>query len=157
MARKKMDRLSVTLGKILKARGIEDRLHEYRVFSRWKEVAGQAIARHAEPRALRGGKLVLIVDSPAWMQQLSLMKPELIEKLNSNLGGKTIRDITLKLGEVEPPRDQPSEEGPAKVALTAEERDRIEQHLHDAGDSDIREMVRRVMERDFLSRKTRGR
>jgi hypothetical protein len=157
MARKKMDRLSVTLGKILKARGMQDRLHEYRVFSRWKEVAGQAIARHAEPRALRGGKLVLAVDSPAWMQQLSLLKPELIEKLNSSLGGKSIRDVTLKLGEVAAPHDQASEEGPAGVALTPGEREQIERHLLGAGDSDIRDMVRRVMERDFLSRKARGR
>ncbi len=146
-------RLSVTINKILKARGMQDRLHEYRIFGEWERTVGPAIARHARPIVLRGGKLVLVVDSPAWMQQLSLMKPEIREKLNAGLGGKTIRDITLKLGEIASSDGPSSEEKAALPALTPQDRERIEQYLQAIGDSETREMVRRVIEKDFQSKK----
>ena len=43
------------------------------VFSRWEELVGPEIARHAQPRSLRGGVLVLTADQPAWATQLRYM------------------------------------------------------------------------------------
>lgn len=146
-------KLSVTINKILKARGMQDRLHEYRIFGQWEAAVGPAIARHARPRTLRGGKLVLLVDSPAWMQQLSMMKPVIMEKLNARLSRETIRDITLKLGEIASADEPSSEEEAVLPALTAEDRDTIEQYLQAIGDEETREMVRRVIEKDLRSKK----
>ena len=77
---KKIERFSATLAKILKARGLESRLSEYHIFGHWEKSVGKVMACHAQPQAVRGKKLTLIVDSHAWMQQLSLLKPEIIEK-----------------------------------------------------------------------------
>ncbi len=151
-----IEKFSHTLDRILKARGMQSRLHEYRIFSEWERTVGQAIARHARPVALRGGKLALVVDSPAWMQQLSLMKPVIIEKLNAGPGRKTIRDITLKLGEIASADGPTSEERATQPVLTAEDRKRIEQYLQAIDDSETREMVRRVIEKDFQSKKRTG-
>ena len=115
--KKKLDRLSYTLGSMLKARGLGSRLSEYRIFGQWEKAVGPVIARHAQPQAVRGKKLTLVVDSPAWMQQLSLLKPEIMEKVNSTLGKKTINDITLRIGEVES-RAEPPEEPPVLTFLT---------------------------------------
>jgi predicted nucleic acid-binding Zn ribbon protein len=155
MARR-IDKLSKTLARILKARGLEGRLHEYRIFGLWGRAVGPAIARHAQPRALRGRKLALIVDSPAWMQQLSLMKPELIEKLNRELGAETIGDLTMRLGEVVPSDRPEADEGPA-AELSTDERETIEQYVHDIADSETREAMKRVIEKDFITRKKRQR
>ncbi len=150
--RKKLDRLSYTLGSMLKARGLGSRLSEYRIFGQWEKAVGLAIARHAQPQAVRGKKLTLIVDSPAWMQQLSLLKPEIIEKVNSTIGKKTINDITLRIGEVES-REQPAEEPPVRAVLAHDEWEKIEDYVRGISDADTREAVRRVIEKDFLSRK----
>ncbi len=148
-----IEKFSQTLGSILKARGMQSRLYEYRIFSEWERTVGKAIARHARPSALRGSKLMLVVDSPAWMQQLSLMKPEIKEKLNAGLGRESIREITLRLGEVaEPDRETPSEEG-GSAALTTEEQEKIEQHLHGIGDDDTRAMLRSLIEKDLRRKK----
>jgi predicted nucleic acid-binding Zn ribbon protein len=152
---KKLDRLSYTLGSMLKARGLGSRLSEYRVFGQWEKAVGPVIARHAQPQAVRGKKLMLVVDSPAWMQQLSLLKPEIMEKVNSTLGKKTINDITLRLGEVEL-REQPPEEPLVRNVLNRDEKEKIEDYVREISDPDTREAVRRVIEKDFLSRK-RGR
>ena len=151
MARK-LDRLSHTLGSMLKARGLGSRLDEYRVFGQWEKSVGPAIARHARPQTVRGKKLTLIVDSPAWMQQLSLLKPQIIEKVNRNLGKETIKDITLRLGEVES-RTEPSEGPPVRTVLGRDELAKIEDYVREISDADTREAVRRVIEKDFLNRK----
>jgi hypothetical protein len=149
---RKLDRLSHTLGSMLKARGLGSRLDEYRVFGQWEKSVGPVIARHAQPQIVRGKKLTLIVDSPAWMQQLSLLKPQIVEKVNRNLGKETIKDIMLRLGEVES-REHPSEGPPVRTVLRPDEREKIEAYVSEIGDTDIREAVRRVIEKDFLSRR----
>jgi hypothetical protein len=148
-----IDKFSKTLSRILKARGLEGRLHEYRIFAAWDRAVGPAIARHARPRTLRGRKLALIVDSPAWMQQLTLMKPEIVEKLNRELGAETVGDMTMRLGEVAPEARPEEDAVPAGVELSADERETIEQYLHDIADRETREALRRVVEKDFLRKK----
>jgi hypothetical protein len=91
------------------------------------------------------------------MQQLTLMKPEIIEKLNRALGRETIGDLTMRLGEVAQSGRPEPDEGPAGEELSADEQDTIEQYVRDIPDSDIREAMRRVIEKDFLNRKNRQR
>ena len=148
----KLDSLSLTLGKLLKARGLQGRLHEYRIFGQWDRSVGPVIARHAQPQAVRGTKLALVVDSPAWMQQLTLLKPEIIEKLNKSLGREAIKDITLKLGEITVDHEHVLEE-PTAAPLGPDERATIEQYVSKIGDVATRDAVRRVIEKDFLSKK----
>jgi hypothetical protein len=148
-----IDKLSAIIAKILKSRGMQSRLREYRISGQWARIVGPAIALHAQPSTLRGDRLMLIVDSPAWMQQLSLMRPEIIEKLNNTLGAQTVREITLKLGEIiSPPMQSRAGEGAARE-ITAEERDRIELYVRDIADSEIREAMRRLIEKDLLRKK----
>jgi len=99
---KKIEKLSSFLGKTLASHGLATRLKEFRVMGRWEKIVGKVIARHAQPSSLRGKKLSVVVDSSAWMQQLSLLKPELIEKLNQGLGAGSLHEITLKIGTVAP-------------------------------------------------------
>ena len=98
---------------------------------------------------------MLIVDSPAWMQQLTLLKPEVIEKLNRSLGSAAIRDITLKLGEILEDHERMTEEAEA-TALSPGERATIEQYVAEIADVATRDAIRRVIEKDFLSRKKKS-
>jgi hypothetical protein len=151
---KRMDSLARTLGNLLRARGLDGRLSEYHILGQWQKSVGAAIARHAQPVSLRGKKLYLSVDSPAWMQQLSLLKPVLIEKINGSLGRQAINDIALKLGEVES-SERPQEEPVVLPPLSAEDRSRIEQYLEGIHDPEARDALRRVMEKDFQVKKGR--
>jgi hypothetical protein len=152
--RKKLEKISNTLGGILKARGLQARLSEYRILGKWEESVGKVIARHARPVSLHGRKLFLAVDSSAWMQQLSLLRPEIIEKVNRVLGRNSITEIALNLGEIPQSAGTPARTGPGiRVDLSAEDRGKIEAHLEQIRDADVRAAVRRVIEKDFLSKK----
>ena len=150
---RKLDRLSHTLGSMLKARGLGSRLDEYRVFGQWEKSVGPVIARHAQPQIVRGKKLTLVVDSPAWMQQLSLLKPQIVEKVNRNLGKETIKDIMLRLGEVESRTAVFGGTPGAHGSCARMSAEKIEDYVREIGDADTREAVRRVIEKDFLSRR----
>ncbi|HEY6010843.1 MAG TPA: DUF721 domain-containing protein [Nitrospirota bacterium] len=150
--KKKIERFSATLVKILKARGLEGRLSEYHVFGRWEKAVGSMIAQHTRPEALRAKKLTVIVDSPAWMQQLSLLKPEIIEKVNRGLGKEAIRDIALRLGEITP-KERRVEDPPVRVSLDPADRAKIEQYVGAVHDPETRAAIARVIEKDLLSRK----
>ena len=62
--------------------------------SAWGDVVGAEIARHTHGFALRGDReLVVFVDSAAWANQLTLMSGELLERLETRLGEKTVRSL----------------------------------------------------------------
>jgi len=81
---------------------------EHRLRENWAGVVGDQIAAHAQPDQIRFRKLFLAVDSPAWMQELSFLKPVLLQKVNAALNqfraGFHLQEITLKLGHPTAPK-----------------------------------------------------
>jgi predicted nucleic acid-binding Zn ribbon protein len=53
------------------------------VQARWPEVAGERIAREAEPVAERGGVVTVRCGSAVWASELTLMAPDLVARLNA--------------------------------------------------------------------------
>lgn len=157
MRRGKVEKLSSTIEKILNDRGWGAKLKEYRVFSLWQKAVGPGIARHAQPASIRGKRLTVIVDSSAWMQQLSLLKPEVLSRVNDRLGQDGIESITLKLGELEHAAGPFEAEQAPVGTLAAEDRARIEKYLAGIKDPDAREAFRKVMEKDLLNKKRTAR
>ena len=93
-----MHRISSVLEQVLKAHELDKALFQAKVLKSWDDVVGPSIAAHARPDQLRSNKLYVRVDSSVWLQELSLLKPSLTEKLNAVLGEKAIRDLVLRLG-----------------------------------------------------------
>jgi len=84
---------------VMKRLGLEQRLQQSRVFSLWPQIVGSDIARHAQPVSLRHGLLVLAVDHPVWLQELSRYhKPLILQKVQERIGKKTVRDIVFRIG-----------------------------------------------------------
>lgn len=82
----------------LRANGAADGLDEEEVRSAWKELAGDFIARHAEPASVKGGHLVLRVTQPAMRFHLEQMKPLLLERIQHRFGAERIRSVKFSLG-----------------------------------------------------------
>ena len=57
-----------------------------RVQECWGRAAGAAVARECEPVQERGGVVTLRCSSSAWANELELLAPELLERLNGELG-----------------------------------------------------------------------
>jgi predicted nucleic acid-binding Zn ribbon protein len=59
----------------------------------WEAAAGAAIAAAAEPVAERDGTVTLRCASAVWMQEIDLMGPALVERINAALGGERVRAV----------------------------------------------------------------
>lgn len=67
-----------------------------RVQEVWERVLGPAIAAAARPTAEREGVLTVICEAAVWAQELELMGPELIERLNAELGSDTLHRLRCR-------------------------------------------------------------
>lgn len=84
---------------VMKELGLEQRLQQSQVFSLWAQMVGTDIARHAQPVSLRNNLLVVAVDHPVWLQELSRYhKTLLLQKIHATVGKKTVRDIIFRIG-----------------------------------------------------------
>jgi hypothetical protein len=90
-----IDRVDTILGKALARVGLGRASDIRRLMDTWKQTVGERIAAQATPLALKGSELVLAVPDAVWRQELSLMAPEIRERINTMLGRKVVEKIRL--------------------------------------------------------------
>jgi predicted nucleic acid-binding Zn ribbon protein len=90
-----------TLGEALRAAlsrlPAASEIASFPIWTEWADVVGATIARHARPRRLRRGVLVVEVDGVEWMHELQYLKSEVRTRLNDRLGHPAVREIFLAL------------------------------------------------------------
>lgn len=74
-----------------------------RLWECWTEAVGEEVARHTCPKAFKGTLLIVTVDSSVWIHHLSMMKEEIVARINTALGEETLREIRFSIGPVETP------------------------------------------------------
>lgn len=74
--------------------GVRDRLAPDTVLAAvqrgWQEAVGESIAANATPTAERAGVLTVACTASVWAQELDLMGPMVVARLNGLLGGPQI-------------------------------------------------------------------
>ncbi|PLX80751.1 MAG: hypothetical protein C0616_07640 [Desulfuromonas sp.] len=140
------------LSDLLTGAGLGDKMKGYRAWQCWDEVVGPQIADHARPKRLRNGVLEVSVDQPIWMQQLRLMAPQILERLNRALKGEIVKEIYWRRGKPTRPIEELSEpDRPQPLPqLDKQEQAKIDKVLAEIKDADIRS----VME-DFLEKQAK--
>ena len=154
---RKAARAGELLEKLLQNYGLDKKLQQYRALVIWDEVVGPQIAARARPSKIRGSVLEVCVDQPAWMQQLQLMKPQILRKLNEQLGEGEIKEIFLKRGKV--PRRM-AEQAPAPppwktVQLDQQEKQQIADVIKAIEDQELRTRLGRMLSKQARLLKVR--
>ena len=93
-----MQKVSGILARIIKKYGLEGKMLEYTLAEKWEHIAGSMIASHSRPDSIRYKKLYIIVDSNAWIQELSFYKTDLVTRVNNYFGKQIISDVFFKIG-----------------------------------------------------------
>lgn len=114
-------------------------LKEGSIWQVWGETVGPQIARRAQPAAIRNGILTVAVSNAPWLQQLSFMKSELRDRLNSAIGEELVKDIYLKAGNLPEASEPPPPERRSKLrSVTQEEEARIHRATDELNDPELR-------------------
>ena len=58
-----------------------------RVQASWREVVGEGVAQESKPASEHGGTVTVVCRSAVWAQELELLGPELVERVNGVIGG----------------------------------------------------------------------
>ncbi len=133
---------------LLLQRGMSERLREYRAWQVWNEVVGPQIAAHAQPCGIRDGVLEVKVDQPVWMQQLQLLKPKLLARLNECLGGAIFRDLFLRRGRITVQAAvKPAAALPPPSPLDAATEGQIAAIVADLADPELRQRLTHLLRR----------
>jgi predicted nucleic acid-binding Zn ribbon protein len=97
--------LGAAISRLITERGWETPAAVGGVMGRWPQIVGEDLAKHCEPQRYDEEEKILTVrcDSTAWATQLRLLAPQLVARLNADLGHGTVRLIKV-LGPTGPPR-----------------------------------------------------
>ena len=93
MFRKKVETLHDILLQTLREQGLETPLMQKRLVEAWPEVAGPVIARYTLNTYIYNQTLFVRLSNPALRSDLSMMRSELVKKLNDAGGEQVITDI----------------------------------------------------------------
>ncbi|NYI05400.1 DUF721 domain-containing protein [Allostreptomyces psammosilenae] len=97
--------LGAALQRLIAERGWETPVAVSGVMSRWPEIVGRDIAQHCVPEHYSEEERAVTVrcDSSSWATQLRYLAPQLVARLNAELGHGTVRLIKVQ-GPEGPPR-----------------------------------------------------
>lgn len=140
--RKKMPRplpVAALLETIFAGKPLQKRLREARAWQFWSEAVGAHIASKATPVSFRDGVLTVRVSNSPWMQQLSLMKSDIISSLNAAIGELLVIDIFFKQGTVSRTASELTAEPAAKRSLSDRERKSLAESTASVADPELRE------------------
>ncbi|MDQ6935791.1 MAG: DciA family protein [Actinomycetota bacterium] len=87
--------LDASIGRFVAEQGWGTELRVHGVFSRWEALVGPEVGQHAKPESYADGRLVIRTDSTAWGTQMRLLAPDLVRRVNEELGEETVRMIEV--------------------------------------------------------------
>jgi hypothetical protein len=143
-----LDSVALILDGLARRLGLETKLLESRLRREWTEIVGEQIAAHTRPEQIRFKKLLVHVRHSVWLQQLTFLKPALLQKINGAAGTPLVADLVLRIGEIS---DHPTPDASPTGALvgsvepSAEVKAQTTLHAQAVQDLSLREHLASVM------------
>lgn len=78
--------------------GIDHPVETARLFSSWDDIVGAEIASRCQPLSLRAGTLKVRTQSAAWASELKYLAPQILRRLNAELGRQMVTQVKVSVG-----------------------------------------------------------
>lgn len=95
MFRREVKSLADVLQKLLREEGLEVPLQQKRIVDSWETVTGRVVARYTTEKFIKNQTLFVKISNPALRQDLSMMRSQLVKRLNEQVGSFVISDIRI--------------------------------------------------------------
>jgi hypothetical protein len=143
-----MQRTDSLLAPILNRLGIAEGVRLQRIRQDWHSLFGETLSAHMSPARLAEGELLLNVDSPIWIQQLTFSKGEIVKKLRAY----GVSELRFKIGRI-PRKNQTQSASASPRTLTPEEEQFVDGLASDITDETLRDAVKKAASRSLGARK----
>ena len=133
----------------LREAGLKDQAIKLEIASAYCDAVGEMVAKRSEPLSFSRGVLMIKSSSPAWQNELTFLKDDLIARLNETLGTDVVKEIKVVAGNrgaytpPKPPEDPRGEW--VNEAPQASDIEEAEQISSDIDDPDLRRRFEQVM------------
>ncbi|HEY9551025.1 MAG TPA: DUF721 domain-containing protein [Prevotella sp.] len=96
MFKRKVQPLAEVLQKVLRDGGLETPLNQKRLIDAWDEVMGPTITNYTGEKFIKNQTLFVKITNPALRQDLSMMRSQMVRRLNEAVGnGMVISDVKV--------------------------------------------------------------
>ena len=95
MFKRQVQTIGEVLNRLLRQEGLETPLLQRRLIDNWDEVAGSMAARYTTDKFIKNQTLFVKIANAALRQDLSMMRSELVIKLNQSVCAQIIADIKI--------------------------------------------------------------
>lgn len=95
MFKRQVQSLSEVLHQLLRQDGLETPLRQKRLLDAWETVTGSMVARYTGEKFIKNQTLHVKITNPALRQDLSMMRSQLLKRLNTEVGAMVISDIHI--------------------------------------------------------------
>lgn len=92
--KRKPEAIGRIVANVLGEKGLAERVEQAAIIPEWASLVGPQIAAVSEPQSITAnGTLFVQVTTNAWMNELSLLEPELLRSLNAKAGRAPVKRI----------------------------------------------------------------
>lgn len=142
---------------LLRAEDLAQALQPHMAKVHWAGVVGPQVAGVTQVEAVRGGVLFVRVKNSVWANELTLLKEDMLRRLNANLGGRVLTDIHFKASGLARAKDGPEKNTGefhaktptstelARILLSEESQARVETALIGITEEALRGRIRQAM------------
>jgi len=89
--------ISDVLSRVLRAKGLDEGVRRAAVLLDWDRCVGERIAEVSQATGVEGGTVYVEVRSSVWLQELTFMRKEILEKLNAESSHTRFDRIMFRL------------------------------------------------------------
>lgn len=116
------------------------------VYPAWDAVAGGQVARVTRPDALQNGVLWVVVKNAVWIQELVMLREQILAGLEDRLGEPLVRDVRFRVGRIHE-RRSPGQVLAPPPGPTRRLSDGARAKLEDVSDPALRAAIARALSR----------
>lgn len=157
----KLEKMNIILPQIVKSMVIGEEFSSHMVMFYWPKIVGKHISDNVSPVKLEFKKLFLYTSHPIWATQLSYMKDEIKNKINSFMGEYLVEDLVFT--NIKPEKIDVDDNGNEadmgreiqRMDISDEKVSEISRDLEGVKDDDLRKILLKVQINDEKFKKYR--
>ena len=96
-----MKQLGPVIENILRRHNLWRGYQQHLITEKWPDIVGSELSEVTRAESVWNGQLRVLVKDSVWAYHLSLMKPQLIKKVNSYAGGRIVKEIFFQIESLE--------------------------------------------------------
>jgi hypothetical protein len=95
MFKRHVQPISDVINELLRVEGLETPLLQRRLIASWDKIVGTTISKYTDNIYISNQTLMVKITNPALRQDLSMLRTQLVKRLNAEVGSIVIMDVRI--------------------------------------------------------------